>query len=416
MEKKLIERAFDCFQQMGETSSRNAKAEILETEKDNPVVKDILYRTYNPYWTYGVSSQTIPAAKAVALSDYVVNFVAYKGLCTSLRERTLTGNEAKRSLHLFFGGCTVEETKWYRASLCKDLDIGIQAKTINSVIPDLIPSYDVMLAAPWEEGKLEFPVYAEPKIDGIRCISAIDCTVSMLTRNGHGLGNFPQIREELQTLFPAGTVVDGELVSPDGFQSTMKQVFRKDDIDTTGFQYHIFDILTFPEFNGETKTPYVVRKNRRKQYRKSYTGNTLIFVKTRLCEDMDTVKETYSAAIEEGYEGLVLKAPEAPYVQKRSATWMKVKSDTFGGCIDVDLPIIDYEMGTGKFSRMLGALVCSYNGKLVKVGTGLTDADRRYFKKQIDNQVPMIVRVVAQEETEDGSLRFPRFVAERKDL
>ena len=48
--------------------------------------------------------------------------------------------------------------------------------------------------------------------------------------------------------------------------------------------------------------------------------------------------------------------------------------------------------------------------------SGLTDADRRYFKKQIDNQVPMIVRVVAQEETEDGSLRFPSFVAERKDL
>ena len=413
--KDQIKETINILTQVEETGSRNAKAAILEGGANNLVLKKILYFAYNPYYTYGL--YRIPAYKASPLSDPEVNFTAFVGLCTAMRNRTLTGNELKKSIASFLATCTIDEAKWFSRVWQKDLKIGLLPLSINKIFPDLIPTFDVMLASPYDEKKLEYPVYAEPKIDGVRCIAAIDTTVSMLTRNGHDLGNFPHIREALFNSFPPGTVVDGELVSPQGFQDTMKQVFRKDNIDTSMFCYHIFDVLTITEFNVTTKTPYVSRLNRRKEYgKKNKYNGILIFVPSRFCTDDKMVKETYDLAIAEGYEGLVLKDPEAHYVQKRSRAWMKVKSDSFGGCVDVDLPVIDYEMGEGKLSRMIGALVCSYNGKLVKVGTGLTDADRKHLKKKIDNKEGVIIRVIAQEETEDGSLRFPRFVGERKDL
>lgn len=416
MPNNLVTSAMDCLDALSETSSSNAKKAILEENAANHVLKSLLYCTYNPYWTYGVNSVSIPATKAVILSDSVLNYSVFRGLCASLRERELTGLTAKQALFSFFSGCTIQETKVYRGVLCKDLEIGMGSKLINAVIPALIPVYDVMLASPFDEHKLEYPVYAEPKLDGVRCLCAVDNTVTLLTRNGHGLSNFPVIATAISDLFPSGTVVDGELVSPQGFQSTMKQVFRKDKVISEGFEYHIFDTLLVTEFEGKTQTPYVSRLQRRQGYKKKNTSPVLHFVPTKFCENFSEVKEVYDFAIGQGYEGLVLKNPEAPYVQKRSVAWMKVKSDSFGGCVDVDLRVIGYEGGEGALKGKLGALVCVYKGKEVKVGTGLTLKDRTSLQGKLDAKEAVIIRVIAQEETEAGSLRFPRYAGERNDL
>jgi hypothetical protein len=117
--------------------------------------------------------------------------------------------------------------------------------------------------------------------------------------------------------------------------------------------------------------------------------------------------------VAEGFEGIMIKDPDAKYECKRSASWLKQKP-----FIEVSLTIVAVEEGTGRNVGKLGALVCEGedDGKLIKVnvGSGFSDGDRDSFYQSRDtlpNQV-VEVRADAVTQNQDGtySLRFPRFL------
>jgi DNA ligase-1 len=142
----------------------------------------------------------------------------------------------------------------------------------------------------------------------------------------------------------------------------------------------------------------------------TYVANELV--------DLDTIKgqERFkminTQAVAGGYEGIMIKDPDAPYECKRSASWLKLKP-----FIEVSLGVVDVEEGTGRNIGRLGALVCSGtdDGKeiLVNVGSGFSDSDRVSFWDSRDRLLEQIVEVRADAITQnqDGtySLRFPRF-------
>ena len=68
-----------------------------------------------------------------------------------------------------------------------------------------------MLAKDWNDygDKVEFPVYAQPKLDGIRCIATKD---GLKTRTGKDIVAVPHIFESLQEFFDEhpDVVLDGE--------------------------------------------------------------------------------------------------------------------------------------------------------------------------------------------------------------
>ena len=118
-------------------------------------------------------------------------------------------------------------------------------------------------------------------------------------------------------------------------------------------------------------------------------------------------------AIAGGYEGIMIKDPDATYECKRSVNWLKQKP-----YIEVSLEVVDVEEGTGKNAGRTGALVCEGvdDGQAIRVnvGSGLSDdmrdsiwADRSSVVKQI-----VEVRADAVTQNQDGtySLRFPRFL------
>ena len=115
-----------------------------------------------------------------------------------------------------------------------------------------------------------------------------------------------------------------------------------------------------------------------------------------------------------GYEGIMIKDVDAPYLCKRRQNWMKWKPT-----ITVDLEVVDMEEGTGRNAGRLGALVCkgydAASGAFIEVnvGTGLSDEQRVDFWLRKDELIGFIVEVKADAVTQnqDGtySLRFPRF-------
>jgi DNA ligase-1 len=122
------------------------------------------------------------------------------------------------------------------------------------------------------------------------------------------------------------------------------------------------------------------------------------------------------SAVENGYEGIMIKDLNAPYECKRSAAWLKSKP-----FIEVSLGVVNVEEGTGRNVGRLGAFVCAGNddGKHIKVnvGSGFSDSDRDSFwasHVELDNIIGQVVEVRADAVTQnqDGSysLRFPRFL------
>ena len=115
-----------------------------------------------------------------------------------------------------------------------------------------------------------------------------------------------------------------------------------------------------------------------------------------------------------GGEGVMMRRPGSPYERSRSHNLLKVK--TF---VDSEARVLGYEGGQGKNAGVVGALVCSalgYKGPKVtirkgvqfKVGTGLTDEQRRHPPKK-----GSIITFRCQEVTDSGAPRFPSFVGAR---
>lgn len=113
-----------------------------------------------------------------------------------------------------------------------------------------------------------------------------------------------------------------------------------------------------------------------------------------------------------GGEGLMLREPGSAYVNGRSKTLLKVKR-----FLDADAVVRGHERGTGKNANCTGALRVEMldakgkpAGKLFKIGSGLTDQQRRSPPK-----VGATVIYRYQELSKSGTPRFPTFVGERAD-
>jgi DNA ligase-1 len=114
-----------------------------------------------------------------------------------------------------------------------------------------------------------------------------------------------------------------------------------------------------------------------------------------------------------GYEGIMIKDPEAPYECKRSVALLKLKP-----FIEVSLEVVDVEEGTGRNVGKLGALVCEGvdDGKAIRVnvGSGFSDANRDEYwtdrGRLFGNIVEVRADAVTQNQDGSYSLRFPRFL------
>jgi len=353
-----------------------------------------------------------------------------------LRNRNLTGNAARDAVDALISQATQTEWNgWYRRILIKDLRCGTSEKTINKVVEKkyaqyAIPVFGCQLAhdSANHESKVSGKKLIEVKLDGVRVITIVrsDGRVDMFSRNGKELANFPHIAEQISNVIKQkgssksmDVVLDGEIMSS-SFQDLMKQVHRKDNVEAGDAVLNLFDVLPLEDFekgiynkDQTTRSSMVkfwVETNQALLPNVTYVANELV--------DLDTdkgqarYKEINAKAIEGGYEGIMLKDPNAGYECKRSASWLKLKP-----FIEVSLAIVEVEEGTGKNVGKLGAFVCEGedDGKLIRVnvGSGFSDDNRSTYWTGRNNLIGNIVEVRADAVTQnqDGSysLRFPRF-------
>ena len=231
------------------------------------------------------------------------------------------------------------------------------------------------------------------------------------------LSNFPHIEEALNKPEFNGYVLDGEVMSDD-FQSLMKQVHRKTNAKTDDAYLALFDILPLVEFNkGKSSLNTIERKEFLEGISTSFNKCIKPVDYTILDFDSENGQKTFSKmnkkALQEGYEGLMIKPVNDLYESKRSHAWLKIKP-----FIEVTLKVIEIQEGSGKHEGKLGAFSVEGedDGKFfsLSVGSGLTDEDREKFWEARDKLIGQLIEIRADaitqsSEGEHFSLRFPRF-------
>lgn len=402
-------------------SSRLNKEAIIEAEKDNVELFEGFQLALSPFITFGVKK--IPSHSGP--DGQGLPWVAFKELCELLRTRQLTGDAARDAIELALSASTGKQwNDWYRRILIKDLRCGVSEKTINKIKKDAVPLFECMLAHDGanHESKVIGKKLLEPKLDGVRAVLIVDAdakSATIYSRNGKILENFGHITRGIEDnieLFDRSIVIDGEVVSS-SFQALMKQVHRKSDADAGDARLMAFDILPLSEFRkGKSVLGQRRRSNLLRTMKAVLDKVGGVDIIPQLEVDLDTAvgqmqfKQYNKEAIDAGFEGIMIKDIDAPYVCKRHVSWLKQKP-----FIEVSLTIVGIEPGTGKNEGKMGAAICEGedDGKFIRVnvGSGWTDDQRAEIDDSVIGQV-LEVRADAITRSQDSedvySLRFPR--------
>jgi len=346
----------------------------------------------------------------------------FEELASQLKHRVLTGHAARDAIIQDMEMATNEQwNDWYRRILIKDLRCGTGAKLINKVKKDTVPMFGCMLAHDGAKHpkKIAGECFIEFKYDGVRVIAiVINGDATLYSRSGKLLENFPHVNEALSKPEFEGLVFDGEVMSED-FQALMRQVHRKSNAQTQDSYLAVFDMLTLEEFEAKG-TDMSARDRRERLVELSGSFNSTIQLVEAMLFDLDTdlgkeeFKTANKVALEQGYEGLMIKPADMGYKCSRSHAWLKIKP-----FIEVTLKVTGLEEGTGKNAGMTGALIVegTDDGKFfqLNVGSGLTDDMRKDIWAVQDAVVGQLVEIRADAATQSQdagdvwSLRFPRF-------
>lgn len=414
----------DILERIQNVSGTNEKLEILRQNRNNSVLLKALRMGHDPFTPFHVVKvPAVQKSKRLLLENESDRWQAFFDSAEKCASRNVTGNAAIELIHSALCTASESEEKWMRKILKKHMAIGASEKTINKAMPGIIPTFEVQLAQKFEEKRLvgRGSVAVEPKLDGIRCFAVVrNGAATLYARSGKLITNFDStIGAELVIL--GDGCYDGEIMGKD-FTALMQQAYRKDDVDIQDTYLALFDFLPLSEW--DSKETILGCSARYEELRsrvpfpcdpKKKGKKDLQFVRLvpRYCDVTATygeIKKLHDRFVAEGYEGAMVKYPDAPYNFGRDHRVMKLKA-----FFDADLPIEGFIEGTGKHEGKLGSVVVTYEGVQVQVGSGFNDELREKIWADRDKFLGRVIEVRYQEVTPDGSLRFPTFKCFRND-
>ena len=402
------------------------KIEILKKYSGDSDFCKLLYYALNPLLTYNISEKTLRMLETfdAASNSRLVFFKDIYECCEYLSR--LRGIDAAtiRQVKLFlYNHCTVEDREVYIKILSKTLRLGVTAKTVNKIIPGLIPEWEVQQAFPVEKYPLpegtEF--WVTQKLNGVR---ATFYNGQFIARSGAHFGGLEHIIKELSWTNVAGLVLDGELTLKNKGNLSDNEAFRvatgllnSDNVNKTEICFTIFDVIPIKDFDSaEPQISYSYRRSMLEEVSHTIHESEYVNVLPVLYYGSDQTKidELLELMVEEDKEGLMLNT-DVPYKRTRHRGILKVKR-----FYTMDLPIIRCEEGDGRLEGTLGALVLDYQGNEVKVGSGFTDPQREELWRLRNDLVGTLCEVKYKEVSSDKhtgleSLQFPVFVRLRTD-
>ena len=236
---------------------------------------------------------------------------------------------------------------------------------------------------------------ASEKLDGVRAYWDGEI---LLSRQGKRL-NAPQ---SFTKNFPR-FALDGELYAKGlKFEEIQATVMDKlpDERAWSRLKFHVFDV---PEANGGLLDRLEVLA----KFLKNEPNDNLIIIKQIKVRDNAQFLNFTESIIAKGGEGAVVREPNAAYDRGRSQNVLKYKKFNDAECV-----VVAHKVGQGKFSGLLGSVVCENlsNKKRFKIGSGFSDKERANPPK-----IGSVITYKYQNLTAKGLPRFPVFLRVRED-
>lgn len=405
-----------------------AKCDFIKSHDEDTYFKRFLYFALNPLITYNISKKSLDklmsgnnadGQKLIFFND-IFECCEYLSRLRSMDDATL--RQIKTLLDMKYPD--QEEKELYMQLLSKTVRLGITGKTINKIIPNLIPEWEVQQAYPVDKYPLKVGTefWLTQKLNGAR---ATLYEGQLLARSGMPYKGLEHITDALSWLRVAGFVADGELTLKDKGSLSDNEAFRvatgvlnSDSVNKTVICYTIFDMIPVKDFDAlKPQVTYKYRRDILNQFAERIAdtdGAVKVLPVLYHGTDQSKIEELLEQMVREDKEGLMINT-DAPYRRTRHKGILKVKR-----FYTMDLPISRCEEGTGRLSGTLGAFVLKYKENEVKVGSGFTDEQREQFWNNRDDMEGLLCEVKYKEISQDKgtgleSLQFPVFVGIRTD-
>lgn len=280
-----------------------------------------------------------------------------------------------------------------RADLKYTPDID-KAQTAEPVLPMLAHNFED------QKARLQYPVFVQPKLDGVRCLAYRDDDGQVVLSSRQGKPwNLPHVAAEVAKILPVGStdVLDGEIyLHGVTFQSVTRMV-KKHRPETTSLKYMIYDVITDQAFTQSERINYL------KGLFRGHEFDTLMLVPTEVANTEIEVYNIQKNYVSGGYEGAIVRKPHAPYkMNARSNDLLKVKS-----FLEEDFKIVGYKQGVGRFAGLVIWVCETAEGKTFDCVPKGSMEDKAEWFANADKYVGKLLSVKFFEYTEDGIPRFP---------
>ena len=242
------------------------KQEILRLGSEDENFRKLLYYALNPMLTYKISEQRLctPVAYDPAVTLTMLDIF---DICESLSKRKALDDATVYQVCVFAQNmCPPHEMELYTKLLSKTLRLGVTAKTVNKVIPGLIPEWEVQQAYPIESHPIKDGTWFSltQKLNGVR---ATYYKGRLYARSGipyEGLDHITRVLNFEDDSY----VFDGELTLLDKGNLSDNEAFRvatgiinSDALYKTQICYTIFDVVPTEEFEkGRSSSSYRERR------------------------------------------------------------------------------------------------------------------------------------------------------------
>lgn len=432
----------EIIQEIKADSSKNAKIAILTEHKDNELLQKALVACYDPNIQYYL--RKIPAYTPESGKDFgKLNLDDAIASLERLTDRIVTGQKAIDYLTMLLENLSADDARVLERIIKKTMDAGFSGSTVNKVWKKLIPTYPCLLARPYNEkniAKIVYPAYSQLKADGMRSNAHItDGDIHICGRSGKTVDLLSELDVDLLELaeyidHPEGNfVLDSELIvlEKDGtimarkkgngiLNKAIKGKISKEEASRV--RVRVWDIIGAESFKAEKdSTPYSERFEMIEEAVNKYVILSkhckISLIENIEVANLDEAEAHFAEMLTRGEEGTIIKNKDHIWEDKRPHGLVKMKAEE-----DCDLEVIGFNPGKGKFTGMIGSIICTSSDRKVEVSiSGLTDALRKEITDNANDWIGRIVevryneRISSRDRTDTDSLFLPRFVELRED-